>query len=32
MPQTYADQSIDWLVEEGYDTCFFLAGGSIRTC
>lgn len=29
MPQTYADQVVDWLVEEGYDTCFFLAGGNI---
>jgi acetolactate synthase-1/2/3 large subunit len=29
VPQTYADQFIDWLVEGGYDTCFFLAGGNI---
>lgn len=29
MPETYADQFIDWLIDEGYDTCFFLAGGNI---
>lgn len=29
MPNTYADQFMDWLVDEGYDTCFFLAGGNI---
>lgn len=29
MHVTYADQFVDWLVEEGYDTCFFLAGGNI---
>ena len=25
----YSDQVIDWLVEEGYTHCFFLAGGNI---
>ena len=29
MPDSYSDQVIDWLVDEGYDTCFFLAGGNI---
>ena len=28
-PKTYAEQLIDWLVEEGYSHCFFLAGGNI---
>lgn len=26
---TYADQFCDWLVEEGYTHCFFVAGGNI---
>lgn len=25
----YADQFVDWLVEDGYTHCFFLAGGNI---
>ena len=25
----YSDQFIDWLVEEGYTHCFFVAGGNI---
>lgn len=28
-PQKYSDQFVDWLVEEGYTHCFFLAGGNI---
>lgn len=27
--RTYAEQFIDWLVDEGYTHCFFLAGGNI---
>jgi acetolactate synthase I/II/III large subunit len=27
--KTYADQLVDWLVEEGYTHCFFVAGGNI---
>jgi acetolactate synthase-1/2/3 large subunit len=27
--QTYADQLVGWLAEEGYTHCFFLAGGNI---
>lgn len=27
--RTYADQLVDWLIEEGYTHCFFLAGGNI---
>lgn len=26
---THADQLVEWLVEEGYTHCFFLAGGNI---
>ena len=25
----HADQLVDWLVEEGYTRCFFVAGGNI---
>ena len=28
-PKKYSDQFVDWLVEEGYTHCFFLAGGNI---
>lgn len=28
-PAKYSDQMIDWLVEEGYTHCFFVAGGNI---
>lgn len=27
--KTYADQLVEWLAEEGYTHCFFLAGGNI---
>jgi len=27
--ETYGDQLCDWLVEEGYTHCFFVAGGNI---
>lgn len=27
-PKKYADQLVDWLVEEGYTHCFFVAGGN----
>ena len=27
--QTYSDQMVDWLVEEGFTHCFFVAGGNI---
>ena len=26
---TYSDQFCDWLVENGYTHCFFVAGGNI---
>lgn len=29
VPTKYADQVVDWLQDEGYGTCFFLAGGNI---
>ena len=25
----YSDQFVDWLVEDGYTHCFFVAGGNI---
>jgi len=28
-PAKYAEQLADWLVDLGYDTCFFVAGGNI---
>jgi acetolactate synthase-1/2/3 large subunit len=27
--KTYSDQFCDWLLEQGYTTCFFVAGGNI---
>ena len=27
--KTYSDQICDWLVEQGYTHCFFVAGGNI---
>ena len=29
MQITYSDQFCDWLVENGYTHCFFVAGGNI---
>jgi acetolactate synthase-1/2/3 large subunit len=28
-PAKYSDQFVDWLLEEGYTHCFFVAGGNI---
>jgi acetolactate synthase-1/2/3 large subunit len=28
-PTKYSDQFVDWLIEEGYTHCFFVAGGNI---
>jgi acetolactate synthase-1/2/3 large subunit len=28
MSEKYGEHFIDWLVEEGYTTCFFVAGGN----
>lgn len=28
-PSKYSDQFVDWLLEEGYTHCFFVAGGNI---
>ena len=29
MKETYADQFCDWLIDQGYTHCFFVAGGNI---